>query len=78
MRYGSKFIFCILFMIFVYFYDFLNFFLVFLGLHLQHTEVPRLGVKEEMQLPAYATATSPSDPSHVYDLHHSLWQCWIL
>ena len=41
----------------------------FLGPHLQHTEVPRLGVKLELQLLAYATATW--DPSHIYDLHHS-------
>ena len=30
----------------------------FSGLHLRHTEVPRLGVKLELQLPAYATATA--------------------
>ena len=35
---------------------------VFLGPHLQHTEVPRLGVKLELQLPAYATATATWDP----------------
>ena len=29
----------------------------FLGLHPHHMEVPRLGVKLELQLPAYATAT---------------------
>ena len=36
------------------------FFLVFciLGPHLQHMEVPRLGVKSELQMPAYATAHS--------------------
>ena len=33
------------------------FFFVFLGLHLQHVEVPRLGVQLELQLPAYTTAT---------------------
>ena len=32
-------------------------FCFFLGLHLQHMEVPRLGVESELQLPAYATAT---------------------
>ena len=36
---------------------FLNFF-VFLGLHLWHMEVPRLGVEWELQLPAYTTATA--------------------
>ena len=33
-----------------------NFFLLFLGLHLQHMEVPRgQGVKSELQLPAYTS-----------------------
>ena len=50
----------------------------FLGLHLLHLEVPRLGVKSELQLAAYATATVTSDLSRVCDLHHSLWQRWIL
>ena len=35
---------------------------VFLGPHLQHMEVPRLGVKSELQLPAYASATAMLDP----------------
>ena len=30
---------------------------LFLGLHLQHMEVPSLGVNSELQLPAYTTAT---------------------
>ena len=30
----------------------------FLGLHLQHMDVSRLGVKSELQLPAYTTATA--------------------
>ena len=34
-------------------------------------EVPRLGVKLELQLPAYTTATGMLDPSHVCNLHHS-------
>ena len=42
----------------------------FLGLHPQHIEVLRLGVQSELQLPAYATATT-TDPSRIYDLHHS-------
>ena len=41
-------------------------------------EVPRLGVQSELQLPAYATATAMQDLSHIWDLHHSLWQGWIL
>ena len=32
----------------------------------------------ELQLLAYTTATATQDPSRVCDLHHSLWQCWIL
>jgi len=42
---------------------FLSFFLfVFLGSHQWHMEVPRLGVKSELQLPFYATATAMPDP----------------
>jgi len=55
---------------------FLFFFLVSLGLHSQHMEVPRLGVESE--LPSYTTATAMRNPSCVFDLHHSSWQCWIL
>ena len=50
----------------------------FLGLHLQHMEVPRLGVEPELQLPAYATAIAMLDPSCICDLHCSLQQCRIL
>ena len=50
----------------------------FLGLYLQHMEVPRLGVKSEPQLLAYATATATPDPSHVCDLHHRSGQRQIL
>ena len=42
----------------------------FLGLHMQHMEVPRPGAESELQLLAYATATAPSDPSHVCSLRH--------
>ena len=49
----------------------------FLGLHPRHREGPRLGVKLELQPPAYTTATAMQDPSHVCDLHHSSWQCRI-
>jgi len=34
-------------------------------------EVPRLVVELELQLPAYTTATTTWDPSHVCKLHHS-------
>ena len=40
-------------------------------------EVPRLGVKSELQLPAYTTATATQDPNPVCDLHHSSQHCWI-
>ena len=50
----------------------LHFFVfVFLRLHPWHMEVPRLGVKSELQLPAYTTAIVTRDLSHVFDLHHS-------
>ena len=48
----------------------------FLEPHLQHMEVPRLGVKSVLQLLAYATATP--DTSRIYDLHHSSWEHQIL
>ena len=51
-------------------------FFFFLGLHLLHMEVPRLGVKSEIQLLAYAMAMPLL--SCLYDLHHSSQQCWIL
>ena len=35
---------------------------VFLGPHLQHVEVPGLGVKMDLKLPAYTTATATPDP----------------
>ena len=53
-------------------------FFVFLGLHLQHMEVPRLGVESELQLLAYATATAMQDLSRVCNLYHSSRQHWIL
>ena len=46
-------------------------------MHLRHMKVPRLGVESELQMPAYATATATPGLSHIFDLHHSLWQCWI-
>ena len=62
------------------FFFFLFSLFCFLGPHLQHMEVPRLGVKLELQLPAYATttATATPDPSLVCDLHQSSMQRWIL
>ena len=53
-------------------------FFFFLGPRLWHMEVPRPGVKSELQLPAYVIATTMSGPSHVCDLHCSSQQCQIL
>jgi len=36
----------------------ITFFFSFLGPHPQHRDVPRLGVRSELQLPAYTTATA--------------------
>ena len=57
-------------------FDFFMF--CFLGPHLQHMEVPSLGVESELQPPAYTTATAVSDPSHICYLHHSSWHRGIL
>ena len=53
-------------------------FLFFLGLHLQHMEVSRLGVEPEVQLLAFATATAAPDPSRICDRCHILRQCQTL
>ena len=54
------------------------FFLFFLGPYLQHMEVPRLGVKLELQLPIYTTATAMWDLSPDCSLHHSSQKHQIL
>ena len=41
-------------------------------------EVPKLGVELELQLQAYATVTATTDPSCIFDLHHSSWPRQIL
>ena len=43
-----------------------NVFVLLLGLHPQHVEVPRLGVKSELQLLASATAMAMRDLSRVH------------
>ena len=58
---------------FIYFF----LFFCFLGLYLQHTEVPSLGVESELQVPAYTTATATQNPIHVCNLHHSSQKRWI-
>ena len=55
----------------------IGFFSFLLGPHPWHLEVPRLGVKLELQLPAYTTGTETQDPSHNWDLRHSSQQLWI-
>ena len=50
---------------------FFFFFSFFLGRHPRHIEVPRLGVKWKLQLPAYATVTVTPVPSRICDLQHS-------
>ena len=50
----------------------------FSGLHPWRMEVPRLGVKSELQPPAYTTATATLGLSPICDLHHSSRQCRIL
>ena len=41
-------------------------------------EVPRPGVKFQLQLQAYTTTTETPDLSHICELHHSLQQPQIL
>ena len=74
--YIQRTIFCIqynsifLFLFIIYF--------LFLLPYLWHIEVSQLGVKSEIQMQAYATATVTLDPSHICDLGCSLWQRRIL
>ena len=53
-------------------------FFFFLGPHLQHMEVPRLGVESELQLQVYTTATAMQDLSCICDLPYSSQQHRIL
>ena len=59
-------------------FSFFFFFFAFFGPHLWHMEVPRGGVKSELQLPAHTTATATPDPSRIRDLPHSSRQRRIL
>ena len=63
----------IYFLFFKFFY-----FFCFLGPHLWHVEVPRLGIELELQLLADTIATAMWDPSHVCNLQHSSRKHWIL
>ena len=40
-------------------------------------EIPMLGLGQKLQWPAYTTATAMQDLSHIFDVHHSSWQCCI-
>ena len=60
-----------------FFFFFFSFF-AFLGLYPQRIEVPRPGVKLELQPSACARATAMQDLSCVCDLHHRSWQRRIL
>ena len=53
------------------------FFCFFYGPQSWHMEVPRLEVQQELQLPAYATATATPDLSHICKLYHSSRHCRI-
>ena len=53
-------------------------FFCFSGLHVQHAEILRLGVKLELQLTAYTSATAMLELSHVCNPHHSSRQHQIL
>ena len=66
----------LIFYLFIYFAA--SFFFSFWGCTPRHMEVPRLGVKLELWLPAYTTATATSDLHHNYDLYHSSPQRQIL
>ena len=55
-------------------------FLFYLGLHLWHMDIRRLGVELELHQPTPTTAiaTATRDLSHICDLHHSSQQHLIL
>ena len=50
---------------------FLFFSFFFSGPQVQYMEVPRLGIKSEIQLPAYTTAMAMPDPNYFCNLHDS-------
>ena len=60
-----------LFLFWVVFFCCCFVFLSFFKPHPRYTEVPRLGVESELQLPTYTTATATQDLSYVCNLHHS-------
>ena len=63
--------------LFILFFKIIIIISCFLEPCLQLMEVPRLGVKLELQLQAFATATAIRDPSHICSPHHRSQQHWI-
>ena len=59
-------------------FSFFSFLSLFLGLHLWHMQLPRLGADSDLQLPAYTTGIAMLDLSCICKLCCSLWQRWIL
>ena len=64
--------------LFIYYYYYCCCCFAFLGLNPRHMGVPKLGVKGELQLPAYPAATATWDPSCICNPHHSSRRCQIL
>ena len=62
--------------LYIYSLAYFFFFFCFLWAHPQHMDVPRLGVKLELELPA--TTTAMPDPSDICNPHHSSGQRQIL
>ena len=52
-------------MVILFMYLFIYLFIFFLGLHLRHMEVPKLGVELELQLLGYAIAIVTPDLSRL-------------
>ena len=69
---------CFAFRELFFFFFFFFFIPCFLGPYLQLMEVPRLGVKSELQLAVYTTVTAMTHLSCICSLHHSSRQCQIL
>ena len=64
-------------LIFWVLYFYYVFIFVFLGLHPQHIEIPRIGVQSELLLAGYTRAAEMPEPSCVCNLCQSSWQLLI-
>ena len=69
----SHFSYCTSILLYLLFPPFFFWSFVFLELHPQHLEVPRLELELQLQLLAYAIATATPDPRHICNLYHSSW-----